>query len=165
MSGFSIDDIPHKAPQASEMTRTQRIRLPIHLRPLLIMVDGRRSVRDLLALGIRGVSIESFDELHSLGLIDEPSGRYLKQVDVMVDPAKERRSGRRGELGLSEARFGVIDLLLDLSTQNFAARPWIEKMERVETLDELRLKVRDLCGSELASGNSALQEALVRIVT
>lgn len=167
MSGFTIDDIPHKSPQASQMTRTQKVRLPIHLRPLLIMVDGNRTVRELLAMGIRGVSIESFDELHELGLIDEPSGEYLRQVDVKVTPRHRghSRGAGAGRVGLSEARFAVIDLLLDVSTQNFAARPWIERMEKVQTLDDLRLRIRELCASEFARSNTALQDALVKIVT
>lgn len=167
MSGFAIDDIPHKSPQASHMTRLEKVRLPIHLRPLLIMVDGNRTVRELLAMGIRGVSIESFDELHELGLIDEPSGPYLKQVDVKVAARSQRQSrgAGAGRMGLSEARFAVIDLLLDTSTQNFAARPWIERMEKARTLDELRLQIRELCASDFARSDTALQEALVKVVT
>ena len=49
MSAFTPDDIPAKVggPMPHE--------LPIQLRQLLVMVNGTRSVRELLSMGLRGV--------------------------------------------------------------------------------------------------------------
>lgn len=165
MSGYRLDDVPHKAPRASEMSRAQKMGMPVHLRPLFIMIDGKRTIRELLEMNIRGVSIESFDELRDIGMIDPPGRPYLKSMDIMVDPRQQNvNTGTSAAKGLSEVRFDVIDLLLDASSKDFGARKWVDRIERASSVDQLRELVRSLCADDWVHSNPGMQDKLLRAV-
>ena len=68
MTAFGPDHIPAKAAGAPDPHR-----LPIQLRQLLVMINGARSVRELLNLGLHGVQAASFELLAELGYI-QPAG-------------------------------------------------------------------------------------------
>ena len=93
MSAFTPDDIPAKVggPMPHE--------LPIQLRQLLYMVNGTRSVRELLSMGLRGVEPASFDVLAELGLIHRPGAagppRFVRQRRRPRQQPRCRRPPRR----------------------------------------------------------------------
>ena len=56
----------------------------------------------------------------------------------------------------------VIDVLLDLSTQDFAARPWVERMENARTIEALAAEVEGFIQSPLGAKSPALHAPLRR---
>ena len=159
MSAFTPDDIPAKVggPMPHE--------LPIQLRQLLVMVNGTRSVRELLSMGLRGVEPASFEVLAELGLIHRPGAaaatvRAPAPPPAPAAPVQAPAAPRRR--GLSEVRFAVIDVLLDLSTQDFAARPWVERMENARTIEALAAEVEGFIQSPLGAKSPALHAPLWR---
>jgi hypothetical protein len=159
MSGFSQGDIPVKTGYAAEHRGTSGINIPLHLRPLLVMIDGRRTVRDLLALGLRNVSVDSFDELYAFGVIEGGSESPSRFHESIPSAAMAAMAPKKG---LSEARFLVIDTLLDISTQDFQVRPWVERMENARTLEILAHEVQAFIVSPLGAKKPALHAALRR---
>lgn len=62
-----------KTAAGQEEIQARRMKLVPRLRSLLVMIDGRHTVGALLAtLGTMGVTLESFGELESAGLIEAP---------------------------------------------------------------------------------------------
>ena len=61
-------------------------------------------------------------------------------------------------------RFAVIDALLDVSTRDFAARPWVERMETAASVEKLRAEVHELLRSPLVSKHPQLVSMLQRAV-
>ena len=80
MSAFTPDDIPAKVggPMPHE--------LPIQLRQLLVMVNGTRSVRELLSMGLRGVEPAALRLVQPVGA-QQPVLVCIgaKPVDVIAD--------------------------------------------------------------------------------
>lgn len=149
MITFSLDDRPVKAADHPPVSM-----LPIQLRQLVIMINGQRSVRELLSLGLHGVELMSFDLLSELGFIHSPgarggppaSARGVDNDDHLAPAPRQPRAK-----GLSEARFAVVDLLLDVSMRDLSAQVWVDRMESARTIELLRAEVEELCRSKLAA--------------
>ena len=105
------------------------------------MINGVRTVNDLVRLGIRGIDVESFDKLHQLRLIEAP-----KEATAQNAPPAAP-SSNAPKKGLSELRFAVLDILLDISEKDFGVRPWIEKIEQVDSPARLVGEVEAFCSS------------------
>ena len=109
---FELDDIPIKTVQAASQQGTVGMQLSAHLRQLLVMINGQRTVAQLLALGIKGVTLDSFAELCQHGSIQNPQSTST----TLPFLASSKR-------GFSELRFEVIDLFLDVGTRDLAVNP------------------------------------------
>lgn len=157
MSGFGPDDVPVKTALAADTRGTHGLNLPAHLRPLLIMIDGRRTVRDLVSMGMRNVTPASFDELYAFGLIEGSSASPARFHPTVPAASIAAAAPRKG---LSEARFAVIDALLDVSTRDFSARPWVERMENARSIEQLNAEVQACCASALAAKHAGLADRL-----
>lgn len=136
MSQFAPGDVPVKTAFGAAKKDAAAANIPPHLYQLLILVNGSRTVEALLRFGISGVDLSSFDTLHQLKLIEHSAGSLAKKA--VVSP-----SGK----GLSEARFAVLDILLDISEKDLGVRPWIEKIERVDNLARLSAEIEAFCAS------------------
>ncbi|QTD45704.1 hypothetical protein [Ottowia testudinis] len=161
MRPFTPDDVPAKigGPMPHE--------LPIQLRQLLVMVNGSRSVRELLSMGLRGVELASFDMLSQRGLIHRASAGAPPVRAAMPAPAQTAappQAAAPRRRGLSEARFAAIDVLLDLSTQDFAARPWVERMENARSVEALMVEVEAFLQSPLGAKHPGLHATLRRVL-
>jgi hypothetical protein len=98
-SPMDSSDIPVKTPDGHAELSTRQRRLSQRHRTLLLLVDGRRSQAQVLALaGQAGVPAACFDELLALGLVvltqpvvtlpreATPSGAMPLRVDLPLDP-------------------------------------------------------------------------------
>lgn len=159
MNGYGPDDIPVKTTLAADHRATHALHLPPHLRPLLVMIDGHRTTSELVALGLRNVTLGSFDELYALGLIEGGSGSPSRFHPTMPAESIAAAAPRKG---LSEARFAVIDALLDVSTRDFAARPWIERMENARSIEQLAAEVEACRKSPLMAKHPGLADRLLK---
>lgn len=157
MSGYALDEVPVKTALAADHRATHALHLPPHLRPLLVMIDGQRTVRELLSLGLRNVVATSFDELYEFGLIEGGSGSPTRFHHTMPTASIAAAAPKKG---LSEIRFAVIDALLDVSTRDFAARPWVERMENARTVEQLMAEVQALRKTPLVAQHPGLEERL-----
>lgn len=158
MSEYGPNDIPLKTAVGASLKDATTARLPANLYQLLVMINGTRSVRELLHLGIGGTSIDSFDELYRLRLIEgakSSTSRRPLPIEVTARPIPSRK-------GLAEARFAVLDILLDLSEKDFGARPWIEKIEQVADLARLSAEVEAFCASPFGRKHPNVHDALRR---
>lgn len=155
MSGYTLNDIPVKTTFGAAQKNADSLKISPNLYQLLKLVNGVRTVRDLLRLGIAGTDIMSFDRLCQLKLIEPAKNSSTNQ------PALARENTQRlpnqtslpssnssvPPKGLSEIRFAVIDILLDLSAKDFGARPWVERMERASGIAQLSAEVETFCAS------------------
>ncbi|MGB2680163.1 MAG: hypothetical protein WBE39_02490 [Candidatus Competibacter sp.] len=173
MSGYTLDDVPIKTAFGAAQKTPDLANIPPNLYRLLTLVNGVRSVRDLLHLGIAGINIASFDELRQRKLIETaqgfsgarslpPAAGFEQVSKAQIQPSAPPKSINKK--GLAEMRFAVIDILLDLSSKDFGARPWIEKMERANSIAQLFLEVDAFCaspfGREHADTRNLLKRAL-----
>ncbi|MGB4945930.1 MAG: hypothetical protein WBQ05_01825 [Candidatus Competibacter denitrificans] len=65
MSEYKPNDIPVRTAFGAAQNNTAKTNIPANLYQLLVMINGVRTVNDLLRLGIRGVDIDSFDMFRS----------------------------------------------------------------------------------------------------
>ncbi|MBL8254466.1 MAG: hypothetical protein JNJ76_12800 [Candidatus Competibacter sp.] len=163
MSGYSPDDVPVKTAFGAAQQNSKAMKLSSQLRMLLVMVNGVRTVRELLRIGINGIDVTSFDELYELNLI-EGSSRHSPRRSDHPTPS-EQLAATAPKKGLSELRFAVIDILLDLSEKDFGARPWVDKIEQVQSIARLSAEVEALCASPFGRKYPDTHNALRRAAT
>ncbi len=149
---FELDDIPIKTVQAASQQGTVGMQLSAHLRQLLVMINGQRTVAQLLALGIKGVTLDSFAELCQHGSIQNPQSTST----TLPFLASSKR-------GFSELRFEVIDLFLDVGTRDLAVNPWVDKMENTRSIDELLRAVGDFFNTPTGKKHPELYEKLRKV--
>jgi hypothetical protein len=157
MSSYTLNDIPIKTAFGADLKAVTDAKLPSNLYQLLVVVNGSRSVADLLRFGIRGVDIDSFAQLEKLQFITRASSSVSAMASVAMKPASTK--------GLAEARFAVLDLLLDLSERDFGVRPWIDKIEKVHSIAGLLAQIDAFCASPLGQKYSEIHPALKRAAT
>ncbi|CDI04413.1 hypothetical protein BN873_980014 [Candidatus Competibacter denitrificans Run_A_D11] len=156
MSGYKPSDIPVKTTFGAAQNNAAKTNIPPNLYQLLIMINGVRSVNDLLRLGIREVDIDSFDMLYQLKLIEAPKNATVQNLPPT------HPSSTTSKKGLAEVRFAVLDILLDISEKDFGVRPWIEKIEQVDSLARLASEVDAFCASAFGRKYPNVHDALRR---
>lgn len=148
---FVINSIPKKTSKGSMLIVQPRrfldIKLSVQLRRLLILVDGSKSVPELLGKGITGVSEELFDTLLSYGLIDFPSSDaaamsvgYTQEMSAIVSSGTDKN--------FTTIRYVLLDALIDLSMKDFAVRPWIDRFESAVSVAHLQDLVAEFAMSK-----------------
>lgn len=146
---FGMDDIPLKTEFGLQLIHEpqnfKQTQLDVYLRRLLIFVDGEASVRQLMDKGLPQVDLDSIHRLAQLGLI-------ARKQEVLSVPVASRRI-----VDFASARFDVLDLMLDLSMQDFAARPWIDQFERAADLSILKQTLDQFFQSAVGQKNLHLQ--------
>lgn len=157
MSRYTPNDIPVKTAFGASQNNAATTNIPSPLYQLLIMINGVRTVNDLVRLGIRGIDVESFDQLHQLRLIEAPKDATAQNAPSVAPSANAPKKG------LSELRFAVLDILLDISEKDFGVRPWIEKIEQVDSPARLASEVEAFCisafGRKYPNVHGALRHA------
>lgn len=171
---LTLDDIPVKTPIGMQYTVSPKnfphIEVSSLLRRLLIIVDGRRSVQDLLESGLAGADIQSVQQLLAHGLI---APRDYKPKAVPVAPAAKVSASMQGSdtgtaaplfsksrRSFSSLRFDVLDLLLNLSMQDFSAKQWVAQFEQAGNQEELLQLAQQFCQSALAGRYPAVVQQL-----
>lgn len=166
---LALDDIPVRTAIGMQYTISPKsfphIEVSSLLRRLLIIVDGRRSVQDLLNSGLSGADIHCVQQLLIYGLIAPrdykartaqsavPSLQAATAPAAVSVPVKNRRS-------FSAVRFDVLDLLLNLSMQDFSAKQWVAQFEQVRNHEALVQLAQSFCQSELAGRYPAVVQQL-----
>ncbi|MCB1777902.1 MAG: hypothetical protein KDI50_10740 [Candidatus Competibacteraceae bacterium] len=125
--------------------------VPVNLRQLLVMINGVRTVSDLLKVGISGVDLVSFDTLHELGMIEGPRNAANSRLPPPALASKK---------GLSEARFAVLDILLDIGEKDLGVRPWVEKIEQADSMARLLNEIEAFCVSPFGRKYSSMHNML-----
>lgn len=145
---FAMDDIPLKTEFGllliHEPQNFKQTQLDVYLRRLLIFVDGEASVQQLMDKGLPQVDLDSIHRLAQLGLI-------ARKQAVLSLPASRR------VVDFASARFDILDLMLDLSMQDFAVRPWIDRFERVADLSILKQTLEQFLQSAVGQKHLHLQ--------
>jgi len=145
---FAMDDIPLKTEFGllliHEPQNFKQTQLDVYLRRLLIFVDGETSVQQLIDKGLPQVDLDSIHRLAQLGLI-------ARKQTVLSVPASRR------VVDFASARFDILDLMLDLSMQDFAVRPWIDRFERVADLSTLKQTLEQFLQSAVGQKHQHLQ--------
>ena len=149
MSGYSPDDVPVKTAFGTAQQNANTVKISPQLRMLLVMING--------------IDLTSFDELYELKLI-EGSSRHSPRCLDHPTPS-EQLATTAPRKGLSELRFAVIDILLDLSEKDFGARPWVDKIEQVQSIARLSAEVEALCASPFGRKHPDTHNALRRAAT
>ncbi|MEC7119214.1 MAG: hypothetical protein VXW65_04840 [Pseudomonadota bacterium] len=143
---LAMNDVPFKTEFGLLLIRDpqqfQQTQLDICLRRLLIFVDGQTSVAELLAKGLPQIGLRSMEHLLDLGLISYHMPSEVSTAETSVD--------------FVSARFDILDLILDLSLQDFAARPWVEVIEQTTDLETLAHAVGRVMNSDLAKKHPTL---------
>lgn len=158
---LTLDDVPVKTPIGMQYTLSPKkfpdIEISSLLRRLLIIVDGRRSVQDLLNSGLSGADIHSVQLLLLHGLIAPRDVRPVSAPQVTAKVATANTASQPAaaappiiKRSFSSVRFDVLDLLLNLSMQDFSVRQWVARFEQVKNHDELWQLAQQFCGSEFA---------------
>lgn len=163
MSGYSPDDVPVKTAFGTAQQNANTVKISPQLRMLLVMINGVRTIRELMRIGINGIDVTSFDELYELKLI-EGTSRHSPRLSGQPSPSGEL-APTAPKKGLSELRFAVIDILLDLSEKDFGARPWVDKIEQVQSIARLSAEVEALCASPFGRKHPDTHNALRRAAT
>lgn len=156
MSEYKPNDIPVKTAFGAAQNNVAKTNISPNLYQLLAMINGVRTVSDLLRLGIRGVDIDTFDMLYQLKLIEAPKGAVIQELPLA------NRTSTGSKKGLSELRFAVLDILLDISEKDFGVRPWIEKIEQADSLARLAGEVDAFCTSAFGQKYPNVHGALRR---
>lgn len=157
MNSYALDDIPFKTALGADLKAVADAKLPSNLYQLLVLVNGSRSVADLLRFGIRGVDIDCFEQLEKRQFIKRTSSVGDQTSPVAITPSAPKK-------GLSEARFAVLDLLLDLSEKDFGVRPWIDKIEKLNSIQSLSAEIDAFCASPLGQKYPGFHQALKHAV-
>ena len=157
MSDYTLSDVPIKTPLGAAQKDAVTARLPPNLHQLLVLVNGSRTVAELLRFGVPNVSLESFDALYQRQFIEKGRG------GISLVSATEAAAGVRK--GLAEARFAVLDKLLDLSEHDFGARPWIERIEKADSFGRLAAEVEAFCLSPFGRKHFAIHATLRQAAT
>lgn len=170
---LTLDDIPVKTPVGMQYTVSPKnfphIEVSSLLRRLLIIVDGRRSVQDLLNSGLSGADIQSVQQLLAHGLI-APRDYQLHRMPVpaasvaasteAVPVSSAAPASLKSRRSFSALRFDVLDLLLNLSMQDFSAKQWVAQFEQVKTQEALLQLAQLFCQSALAQRYPAVVQQL-----
>lgn len=151
MSAYTLNDIPLKTALGMAQKNPAGAGLSHNLYQLLVLVNGTRTVAELLRLGVPDVSLAAFDTLHQRKFIEGGSGGVVQS---------RAPAGSVSQKGLAEARFAVLDLLLDLSEQDFGARPWVDRIEQVDSLGRLSAEVEAFCLSPCGRKHATIHGAL-----
>lgn len=145
---FGMDDIPLKTefglllihePQSFKQTQ-----LDVYLRRLLIFVDGEASVRQLMDKRLPQVDLSAIQKLAQLGLI-------ARKQDELSTPVSRR------VVDFASVRFDILDVLLDLSMQDFAVRPWIDRFEQATDLSLLEHTLEQFLHSAVGQKHAHLK--------
>ncbi len=154
---LALDDVPIKTPVGMQYTLSPKsfpaIEISSLLRRLLIIVDGRRSVQDLLNSGLSGADIHSVQQLLVHGLIAPRDFQPASAPPAMVAKTATQPVGTTlpvNKRSFSALRFDVLDLLLNLSMQDFSARQWVARFEQVKNHEALLQLAQQFCESEFA---------------
>lgn len=157
---LTLDDVPVKTPIGMQYTLSPKkfpdIEISSLLRRLLIIVDGRRSVQDLLNSGLSGADIHSVQQLLLHGLIAPRDVHPVSAPQVTAKVATADTASQPAaappiiKRSFSSVRFDVLDLLLNLSMQDFSVRQWVGRFEQVKNHDELLQLAQQFCASEFA---------------
>ena len=94
--------------------------------------------------------------LYQLKLIEAPKSATVQNL-LPTHP-----SSTTSKKGLAEVRFAVLDILLDISEKDFCVRPWIEKIEQVDSLARLAGEVEAFCTSAFGKKYSNMHGVLRR---
>lgn len=124
-------------------TLSQRKALDSRLRQLLILIDGHRTVAEL-STTMTGIDNDAFETLIAMGLVD-----YEDDYQQLDDIAFVQSTlSFNAHADLSSVRFKVLDIMLDLSMQDFSIRPWIDAFEQANNVEAVANLVQDFCVSE-----------------
>jgi hypothetical protein len=94
--------VPHKTPQGQEELRQRSRGLGQRHRTLLLLVDGHRSLGELLAMGHRaGAEAQHFHDLVGMGLVaftPSPSGAVEAPATIVARPASTQAAPNASEM-------------------------------------------------------------------
>lgn len=143
------ESIPAKTDAGIKQLTQKTIGLPIRIRQLFVLINGKKSVGELLRLGFSDLDISVFQELLNSDLIyfPEESGR------------KEQQNSLEAGIGFSECRYDVIEVLLD--HLGVASRDIIVKVELTKNMSELKNLVNELLGTTTLRLDTKIKNALL----
>lgn len=182
--------IPHKTAYGTKViqhpTLEERKKLDLKLRQLLILVDGQKDIANLLASSVFDFDIQAFEMLYQQGYIAfendegtqttppattsaqtpaptssdnflrEKTQEHLRKITPAVVPATTKGD-------FSKTRFDCLDIMLDLSMEDFSVRPWIDKFEATKDLIQLERVVLEFAKSPLGQAHSNVVMQLRRL--
>lgn len=154
-----------------------RRKIDMKLRQLMILIDGNRTVGELLEKSLYKLDTQAFEELYHAGMIEidgftprptgEPSLDIAPPVTISepVTPAPTVAPTTTSSMqpSLSQLRFQALDILLDLSMEDFSIRPWIDTFEKANTVEELVALIQQFVSSGLDSRHAEYGHRLLAL--